>query len=247
MNKMNRVNYQSFRMRDRRGAGAPGGFTLTEVLISVVLIAVIVVLGFSVTAGVRKRSASIRCIANTKSLVTALLAYAGDHSNRLPAYDDMPTQGNSWWRRIQPYLGYGARNIGTDRDQDQKFRCSEEKTASIVSTYGANYGFVIDYENVSRHAGSMRVSAIPSSAYLVAECKGPIPAIYNPGWWRFSKDSDKDGVLDSDSRLSQPYNHFAFRHGDTGFAGLADGSIRALTKQEWVSNAGGVWGPYYDK
>lgn len=62
---------------------AKHGFSLTEVLVSVAILAILLAVVLPQINGVRKRAAVTKCIANHKQITTAYLSYLGDNNNQL--------------------------------------------------------------------------------------------------------------------------------------------------------------------
>ncbi|MBI3877110.1 MAG: hypothetical protein HY300_14330, partial [Verrucomicrobia bacterium] len=76
-------------------------------------------------------------------------------------------------------------------------------------------------------------------------------------------DTDGDGIKESNNNLFTSnmkviYNNFVFHHNrknpgappnalramtDQGNACMADGSVRLITREQWLNNSEGIWGP----
>ena len=60
------------------------GFTLTELLVTVLLAVLVVSISFPTIQGLRRRSYSVSCSANLRQLGSGLNLYLGDHANKMP-------------------------------------------------------------------------------------------------------------------------------------------------------------------
>ena len=107
----------------------------------------------------------------------------------------------------------------------------------------------------------MRLSDIPVGTFLVGESTNLV--IYTPTVWPFNMDTDGNGSLESNNSLyTGPMgiicNNFIFHHdrqspnlpfnanmssSDKGNVCFADGSARLVSREQWLRNDGGLWGP----
>ena len=89
------------------------GFTLVELLIVIGIIAVLISMLLPMVAKVREQGKQVQCLSNLRSLGTAMLSYAADNDNYLPATSRCVVDGNGkypmndwvWWQqnRIPSY------------------------------------------------------------------------------------------------------------------------------------------------
>ncbi len=87
-------------MRSRRV-----GFTLIELLVVIAIIAILAAILMPVFARAREKARQASCQSNVKNLATAILMYAQDYDERLPA--GSRTSGTltmRWGGQIQPYV-----------------------------------------------------------------------------------------------------------------------------------------------
>lgn len=73
------------------------GFTLLELLVVIAIIAILAAILFPVFSKVREQARMTTCLANERQLAIAVLMFAQDHEESLPAGD--------WQGAIVPYLG----------------------------------------------------------------------------------------------------------------------------------------------
>ena len=81
------------------------GFTLVELLVSVVIV---LLLGTVATFALRsagERSKEARCMSNLRSIGAAMHLYAGDHGGRFPETTHSASIDRAWVAALEPYLG----------------------------------------------------------------------------------------------------------------------------------------------
>ncbi|AHF92798.1 prepilin-type N-terminal cleavage/methylation domain-containing protein [Opitutaceae bacterium TAV1] len=98
------------------------GFTLIELLAVIAIIGVLAAITLVTVGKVRSAAQSARCMANLKSIGTALLTYATDNKNMLPPAANLPNspvpavnytgplfrQKTFWFDALNPYMGHPA-------------------------------------------------------------------------------------------------------------------------------------------
>ncbi len=78
------MNRPSLRRPSRPGKGKGRGFTLVELLVTVLVIGVLASLLVPGIAGARQTAKRVACIGNLRQIGTALAVYAADHGEALP-------------------------------------------------------------------------------------------------------------------------------------------------------------------
>lgn len=83
------------------------GFTLVELLVVVVIIAVLASLGVVSFQSAKSSANRAKCASNMRQLGIGLIAYAQDHHGKLPGSQHFQTRGStdSWVFAIQDYFG----------------------------------------------------------------------------------------------------------------------------------------------
>jgi prepilin-type N-terminal cleavage/methylation domain-containing protein len=82
-----------------------GGFTLIELLVVIAIVAILAAILMPVFARAREKARQGSCQSNTKNLATAILMYAQDYDERLPAGSRTTAIGAiRWGGQIQPYV-----------------------------------------------------------------------------------------------------------------------------------------------
>jgi prepilin-type processing-associated H-X9-DG protein/prepilin-type N-terminal cleavage/methylation domain-containing protein len=95
---------QRRRGQARRTAAAAAGFTLTELLVVIGLIAVLISLLLPVVGRVRAAANSTACLSNLRQMSTAWISYLTENRGRLPEY--------VWSTPLQPEASYSSYWLG---------------------------------------------------------------------------------------------------------------------------------------
>ncbi len=85
------------------------GFSLVELLVALVILAILVKLGLSTFGDLREKSAASRCIANLRNIGSGLMAFGADHNGR--TMPQVTSPGTYWHPLIDEYLGGRGRAI----------------------------------------------------------------------------------------------------------------------------------------
>ena len=114
------------------------GFTLVELLVVIAIIALLAAILFPVFARSRENARRAACQSNLKQIGMALMQYAQDYDERMPALDNFDNDGglgagqHFWMETLQPYV-----------KSTQVFQCPSLKVGanptSVTSPYGS-YG-----------------------------------------------------------------------------------------------------------
>ncbi len=82
------------------------GFTLTELLVAIVILATLGVLIFPAIQGAIHQSKVTESMSRMRQLAMAVNLYSADNNNHFPGSGNSPTQ--RWFHQVSPYLGYEA-------------------------------------------------------------------------------------------------------------------------------------------
>ncbi len=186
-------------------------FTLVELLVVVSIITILASLLLPALSQARDRAKEIACANTKKQLALAVVLYAGDYSEWVPA--STYYTGTPAWRYLAQPLGYLP---STNSFFGAVCASSNVKPASIVSgiTIGYNYCLSSKYGVPIRYkVGSFRH---PQEIGLWACTKGP-PSLWggSDGEWAW-----------------YDQNHFGYRHAQRTNASFLDGHARSFTQLE---------------
>jgi prepilin-type N-terminal cleavage/methylation domain-containing protein len=241
-------------MKAQQAGPSRPAFTLIELLVVIAIIAILASLLLPALAGAKDRAVGMKCVNNKKQLTVAMILYAGDYNDQLPhfAHNYPSPISNWWWQTLSPYIS-GTNTTKTavvgGSFHGRDLICPGTKH---TNNYSVNYGRVIAYlGQATTLVGSKRLTQVHPQTYLFTDATN---IVYTPTNWVFNTDMDRDGILDSDNRLtSEPYyNGFAAPHsgsrgmnrpGDKSGMGFVDGSARLVRRIDFVLNVDKMWGP----
>lgn len=177
------------------------GFTLVELIVCVVIIAILSAVGLPVLSAARKNAAKAEEVAGAKQLIAGYLLYAGENDGRvLPGYVEAndvkdnngqavhhPASTRYPWR-LAPYLNMNLKGSAYVNGQKKKFDTDGSYAASTFPSLGLNIAFVGgDFkeagdlplsETVEKRYGIYCVKRLsdalaPSSLIVFASARGP--------------------------------------------------------------------------
>ena len=165
----------------RKGDGAvtgprkTRGFTLIELLLVIAIIALLAAILFPVFARAREKARQTACTSNERQLGLALLQYAQDNDENLPAGIASTAPGN-WWVPIGGWAGpvYAyVKSVAT-------YQCPDDP-ATPYTTGGTTYPYVSYSYNINllRVGGSTSVN--PSSALSLQDAPSRTVMLYEIG------------------------------------------------------------------
>ncbi|MDD2706644.1 MAG: DUF1559 domain-containing protein [Verrucomicrobiae bacterium] len=220
------------------------GFTMVELLVTVVILSMLAALLSPALRNARESAKAIQCVNNLRQIDLALISYTNDNLGFLPCYGNIATSvdDRKWYNLIKRYL-----NCPSSRTVIYSYlRCPSEPDLAI-GTYGANYGpatlninFIAYEGQPPWWIGSKNIADVPPRVMLIAD--GGIGVIFHPLNWSFLCDYDGDGILDSCNAATTIYNGLRPRHRGGANIGFADGSVRWVPILDWVRGTN-MWGP----
>lgn len=202
-------------------------FTLIELLVVISILALLISIILPALNNAKLSAKQVVCAAQMKQWSMATLAYTTQNNNALPPYaDDCDTTsgGNAldpetyWYNRLTPYLtgeshgkwgmAYGNRRCPMGKDN------WGEKAVWIGVYYGgyetAHAPFVYlnswDGSNLTNETQPFRATTIqaPASYLMMLDVKRD--HTFNFFGWPWDTDYDGDGMNDSNSGMTVPYN-----------------------------------------
>jgi len=241
-------------------------FTLIELLVVIAIIGILAGLILTAIARSKEKTYTAKCLSNKKQIAAAMALYAGDNEDFLPHFGlDYRNQGpHTWWfQTMASYLGgprTGAKRGLLICPKTQKSNNYSVLYGEVFKYYNAYYpsrprGYYNQPDVGRLFRGSRRLTEVQPTTLLVADSNH---LLWSPNIWPFGVDLDGDGIKDTFNHprwtapgASYNYNGFECPHGrggddtpnDKAACAFADGSARAVTRIDWVKNAGNLWGP----
>ncbi|MFC7336035.1 DUF1559 domain-containing protein [Haloferula chungangensis] len=125
------------------------GFTLTELMVVIVIVSILATLAFMVGNRVKEKATTVTCTNNLRQIGLGLAAHQADF-RRFPGKND----GKAWDRAILPYLGYAGSdnlkgNSGLSKskfpdlvDAAAYFACPSDKKMRSSDKFPRSYSIV---------------------------------------------------------------------------------------------------------
>ena len=205
----------------------PTGFSLVELLVSIVILSVLIGLGLGVTSRLQSRGMDVRCLSNLRQIGAMLQQFIVDNKGYLPNSYRRSTN-RYWFQQISAYATQDANDAFDPRAERNLFSCPASRTSwpmenrKFHGNYGWNIGYGNSWEDLDPLAATIRVRRDGVKAHEVALIADASSGPYTAGdachWFSYSASS-----LYLDFRhLTRSGVHVLF----------ADGSVRAVPKKE---------------
>ncbi len=187
--------------------------TLTELLVSLVVVAALLVLFFPVGNRILANAQTNRCVSILRSWHHGFTLFAADNENQIPPYrvvirnpNGTTSNGDAWTPYIRPYLA--------DEKALKMHRCP------VIRSYKVYYGMNARFSEVFT---KLTAVPLPAKQYLLTESKGA-------NWTRVTAEKFYD---DSEIPNGEGPSEAAFQH----FGGKAnilflDGHVESRTSPE---------------
>lgn len=228
----------------------PGGFTLTELLIVIVIIAVLAALIFSATGRARDSARSAKCMMNLRGLGSAALTYASENNGRLPPLCELDygrawsTQAaNRWWMSFlsgsnapASELVYNSCRCPEAHDED-----FQKLSEGLVYSSYSSLKPVVTFITQDNPNGSMRLTNLvnPAKVWMFGDGGKPITG----------GDANRYTTVAAIERYGNSWasaNRPAFRHkgGTRAHYVACDGHVESLTREEVDNLNNGAFGVF---
>ena len=143
----------------------PRGFTLVELLVVLVIMAILAAILFPVFAAARASGYKAGCVSNVRQLLQASTMYVSDHDRRLVAarlYTGGSRLGTTWCVALQPYIRNESILICPSDAAPQTVSNSDDLPHSYGINYDLTYVTGFGATNVA-----WAMSALPRTSDLV--------------------------------------------------------------------------------
>jgi prepilin-type N-terminal cleavage/methylation domain-containing protein len=210
------------------------GFTLTELLVVIVIVAVLATLTFTLVSRARESARQVGCLSNLKNIAGAVMLYASDNGDNLPFEvtsppDNPGTHSSIWQQDLGAYVQYPKANTGESGGERKSlpgscWHCPSANKKRSWSGTEPDYAAMIRYSNApgspgvfSRNGWGTNVPALkraaisePSRCMMVFDsCDGT--SVLNGSW---SSPANKANLGEISAGV--PKSRVAPRHGYNG-------------------------------
>jgi prepilin-type processing-associated H-X9-DG protein/prepilin-type N-terminal cleavage/methylation domain-containing protein len=212
------------------------GFTLTELMVVIVIIVVLAAMTFMGASRMKEKARSAVCASNIRQVGMAMLSYTSDNQNKLPPLakiDPRTGKQSGIWTLVLARDGYlwDPQTPGTPRLNEGVWACPECTESSNITHmgYGIAEATVIQYDDrVSRantrlgktEFGSLRLTSIknPSRTWLLGDAALK-PDKLEESWYAVWSNPTKWGSGHTPAE----------RHGGKVNVCMVDGHVESLT------------------
>ncbi len=200
------------------------GFTLIELLVVIAIIAILAAVLFPVFARAREKARQSACTSNEKQIALAVLMYAQDYDETLPAYYNfaatVPAGSRYWMEVVMPYV-----------KNQQVFICPSNPGTNYTQSYGCNYNW--PFSNFEQ-------SAWPP------ESGDPLAKITRPSETMMFLDGSTYITLYDPGVASSTGGYYGKpvgRHNDQCNVAFCDGHVKSMNREEIANpaNAAKYW------
>ena len=215
----------------------PTGFTLTEVLVVILIIAVLAAILFPLAKGIRERAQGAVCAENLKQIGIGLHAHISENNGRFPngkahtswlKDDEQNSLGLSWYDAAAKNLGRG--------NYSKKFNDPDADPLPDVFGCPAGHGkpYHPEWPYTGDYAGNFYLGQENHKVLTMS-------AVKNPSSTPYVQDTVKQnnfGVGIYASGFSRTADFaFAARHGGKGNILWVDGHVSSLSYEEYMKFA----------
>ena len=184
------------------------GFTLTEILIAIAIIAVIAAIAFPVISRARERGRMAVCITNTRQLAGAVHLYAADFDDKIPILGIIAENRGRWMWQLRTYVK--SDDVFTDPNTPQNRYDGSQWTDR------AGYG----WSGVLQSASNQGMQE--ADGYSLAAIRKPAETIvigdtgYDgaAGWCMYTRDPRRAPISDPRPRYWPQFRHMSSKTKD---------------------------------
>lgn len=110
------------------------GFTLVELLIVIVIIAVLSLLGISAATRVKESALVVTCASNMRNIGAAMTIYAAENGGSYPDTTHTQDMGKAWIYQLAPYLGNFDEMRLCPADPNRDLRFANKASSYILNS-----------------------------------------------------------------------------------------------------------------
>jgi len=203
------------------------GFTLTELLVVLAIIAVLAAILLPALSRSQDAAAATKCVANLRSISAGLMAYAAENDGKLIPSAAQGSAGPNWYRVLEPYMGHPQRSLDAPADLPWQ-QCPRKKFPAVNNlTVGYGWNFMNFGHDILNPAtwgrgenSHLAQVGQPARTIIIGDSQDEIL----PG-----QDFVHRYIYEGVTRLSR-------RHSGRGNYLFLDGHIQALTPEEVAAN-----------
>ena len=210
----------------------PRGFTLVELMIAIVIVAVLVAISFPIAARVKGSARAVECISNVRQVGAALLAHAGDNHGKLiplqPSTNPDTGKRPPIWTVQLAQEGYLWDGVGELPCGTGVWTCPDcDFVSNAYGGYGVVEGSIFVYEELRptgvSQPGSLRLNQIksPANTWLIGDAAANVAQDPRKGWYAIWPQADRWSTHGP-----------APRHRGKVNVCMVDGHVEALTPEE---------------
>jgi prepilin-type N-terminal cleavage/methylation domain-containing protein/prepilin-type processing-associated H-X9-DG protein len=235
-------------MKPVRSQRQSSGFTLTELLVVILIIAVLAALSLTVFQRMRNTADKVSATRSLSQLQIANASFAGDNNGRYVGFRIDDEDGNriGWWYQVPEFLNYFRGEVDLVNGQPSKeiplqmldpkvVRAKQKLYNSMAGSFGINVNGLpsTSVKDAERYYNTHNVSKPEQS--MAFGSASDVSLRYGA---RFKWDG-KEGVT-HDSRV-------AYRHGNKALFVYFDGHVAELSRDEIkaLDNKGGSKHPFW--
>ncbi len=191
-------------------------FSLSELLVALVIIGVLLLLGLRVAGRNRDEAHKAQCLGKLRQLGAAVYLYIADHQGRLPLVQVPAPADTKWAYNIAPYLNLDPVSAGGNIPHTEAFLCPADpsrspkqlRTYRYHHTYPSPTGASLVYKRENYVPTFFREIARPATHGMIfcIAYTGPIRyALWTPNEALWTKRADQNTQPNGNLNFNRPH------------------------------------------